>query len=106
MDSPFASFSFTTYVVFALVGEIAIGMPYALGLRALLLRIGRWSSASMWVAALLPGIAVTLFEANFEEKPAFGPCLLIAAAIMAGGWWLIGFDSERHTNRRNADPRR
>ena len=91
MDSPFASFDFRAYAVFALIFEVLLGLPYAFGVRAVLRWRRLWSPASMWLAALAPGVVVTLLEA-LEGKPMFGPCLLLAAAVIAAGWQIIGFD--------------
>ena len=92
MDSPFASFDFKAYALFALIFEVLLGLPYAFGVRALLRWRRLWSPASMWLAALAPGVVVTLLEALAEPKPMFGPCLLLAAAVIAAGWQIIGFD--------------
>ena len=98
MDSPFRSFDFKAYAIFALIFEVVLGLPYAFAVRALLRWRGKWSPASMWVAALVPGIVMTLFETFFAEKPAFGPCMLLAAVVMAGGWQIIGFDRRGQTS--------
>ena len=92
MDSPFASFRFRDYALFSLIFEVVLGLPYAFGARALLKRVGRWSVTVMWLVALAPGLVMTLLEAFSDEKPAFGPCLFLAAGVIAGGWQLIGFD--------------
>jgi hypothetical protein len=95
MDSPFASFDFRTYAIFSLIGEFLLGLPYAFSARALLRRRHAWSVASMWLAALAPGILITLLEVAVEGQPVFGPCFLLAAAVIAAGWQIIGIDRQR-----------
>lgn len=95
MDSPFSSFTFRDYALFSLIGEVVLGLPYAFAIRALLTRLHRWSVRAMWLSALAPGLIVTLLEALAGGRPALGPCLLIAALVIAGGWQTIGIDRSR-----------
>jgi hypothetical protein len=95
MDSPFASFRFRDYALFALIGEVVLGLPYAFAVRALLLWRRKWGRSTMWLAALIPGVLVTLLEIWFEQKPTFGPCILLAAIVITAGWQAIGFDRKR-----------
>ena len=94
MDSPFSSFRFRDYALFSFIGEVVLGLPYAFSVRALLKHFGRWSVPAMWLAALTPGLIVTLLETYVEQRPAFGPCLLLAATVIAARWQAIGFDRE------------
>ena len=94
MDSPFSSPTFRDYFIFALAGELIVGLPYGLGIRAALRRFDRWSVLSTVAAALVPGIALTLLEVLVGgERPVFGPCVLIAGAAMAAGWYLLRYDA-------------
>jgi hypothetical protein len=92
MDSPFGSFTFRDYAIFTLIGEVVLGLPYAFGARAILRWKSSWSVGTMWLAALAPGIIVTLLETYLEGKPLFGPCMLLAAVVIAAGWQAIGID--------------
>ena len=93
LDSPFRSPDFRIYFLFALAGEVLLGLPYAFAIRALLKRFGSWSAATMIAAALLPGLAFILFPRPLgDEDRIIGPCMLIAGAVMAAGWHLLRFD--------------
>ena len=95
MDSPFASPSFGVYFLFALAGELLIGLPYGLGIRAVLRRLGRWTLPMMLVAAALPGVLLLLFDDPLGGLGRlFGPCTLIAALVMATGWHILGYDAD------------
>ena len=94
MDSPFAGPTFEGYFIFALAGEVFVGLPYGLGVRALLRRLSRWSVTTMSVSALLPGILLILVEGALGgDGLVFGPCVLIAGAVMAMGWYLLRYDT-------------
>jgi hypothetical protein len=97
MDSPFAGPTFGAYFVFALAGEVLLGLPYALGVRALLRHFNRWSVLTMTFSALLPGIVLILFDGPLGGAGAIlGPCVLIAGAVMAAGWHLLRYDADAH----------
>jgi hypothetical protein len=94
MDSPFASPTFRDYSLFAFAGELLIGLPYGLGIRALLRRFHHWSPVTMAVSALLPGALLIALEALLGgDGLVLGPCTLIAGAVMAGGWYLLRYDA-------------
>ena len=94
MDSPFASPTFGIYFLFALAGEMLVGLPYGLGVRALLRSFGRWSALTMFMSALLPGILLILVDRPLGGAGLIlGPCMLIAGTVMAAGWYLLRFDA-------------
>jgi NhaP-type Na+/H+ or K+/H+ antiporter len=94
MDSPFGGPTFGAYFLVAVAGEILVGLPYGFAVRALLQRSDRWSAATMTVSALLPGILLILLDTPLGGGGiVFGPCVLIAGAVMAAGWHLLGYDA-------------
>ena len=93
MDSPFGDPTFGVYFLFALGGELLLGLPYALLIRALLRSFHRWSIVAMAVTALLPGILLIVLDGPLGGAGrVFGPCILIAGAVMASGWYLLRYD--------------
>ena len=97
LDSPFASPGFAIYFLFALAGELLLGLPYALSVRALLRPRGGWSLIPMLVAAALPGLLLILLDRQLGGAGLIlGPCTLLAGCVMAIGWHLLGFDTRTH----------
>ena len=94
LDSPFASPGFGVYLAAALLGELLVGVPYGLLVRALLLKLNAWSLATAIAAAMVPGLAVLLVELQQRSAEAvLGPCILIAGFVMVVGWRALGFDA-------------
>jgi hypothetical protein len=94
MDSPFASPTFGIYYLFALAGELLIGLPYALGVRALLRRLDLWSVVTMTASASLPGMLLIALDRPLGGAgQVLGPCVLIAGLVMAAGWYLLRYDT-------------
>jgi hypothetical protein len=100
MDSPFGGPNFEGYFIFALAGELLIGLPYGLGVRAALQRVGRWSVVTMALSALIPGILLILLDGALGGAGRiFGPCVLIAGVVMAAGWYLLRYDAPSRNAR-------